>query len=60
MYSSDVESEDNNYNEGVDADEEDLDLPDDSDLDSSTDPDDYSFEHSEVFLTKFENESYAY
>ena len=56
----DVEPKDDNYNDGVDADDEDLEMADDSDLDSTTDADDYSFEHSEVFLTKFENEAYAY
>jgi hypothetical protein len=47
------------YLEGKDRDEDDLALPDDVDLDSSNDADDYDLDQAEILLTKQEIESFS-
>jgi hypothetical protein len=47
------------YLDGRDRDEDDLSLPDDVDLDSANDADDYDIEQAEILLTKQEIESFA-
>lgn len=53
----DVDSE--VYNEGKDNDFEDLNMPDDEDLDSTADFDDYDIYQAEILLNKQEVEAFA-
>jgi hypothetical protein len=53
----DVESE--AYREGRDGDAEDLSRPDDVDMDSTNDFDDYDIDQAEILLTKQEVEAFA-
>jgi len=54
-----VQDSNDSYVEGKDRDEDDLALPDDVDLDSSNDADDYDLDQAEILLTKQEIESFA-
>jgi len=54
-----VQDSNDNYLDGKDRDEDDLSLPDDVDLDSSNDADDYDLDQSEILLTKQEIEAFA-
>jgi len=54
-----LENESLAYTEGRDRDEEDLSLPDDVDMDSANDADDYDIEQAEILLTKQEIEAFA-
>lgn len=47
------------YREGRDGDADDLALPDDVDMDSTNDFDDYDIDQAEILLTKQEVEAFA-
>jgi len=53
------ENENNGYEQGRDADDEDLSLSDDIDMDSTNDADDYDVDHAEILLSKQEIEAFA-
>lgn len=55
----DAPSENTTYEEGRDADDEDLSLSDDIDMDSTNDADDYDVDHAEILLSKQEIEAFA-
>jgi len=53
------DNENNAYEQGRDADDEDLSLSDDIDMDSTNDADDYDVDHAEYLLSKQEIEAFA-
>jgi len=55
----DLDTENDGYTEGHDGDADDLALPDDVDMDSSNDFEDYDIDHAEVLLRKEEVEAFA-
>jgi len=54
-----VQESNDAYLDGKDRDEDDLALPDDVDLDSTNDADDYDLDQAEILLTKQEIEAFA-
>jgi len=55
----DIDAESEAYTEGHDADADDLALPDNVDMDSANDFDDYDIDHAEVLLRKEEIEAFS-
>jgi len=55
----DQDSDSDSYEEGRDADDEDLSLSDDQDMDSANDGEDYDADQAEILLTKQEIEAFA-
>jgi len=55
----DLDEESVNYQMGNDGDAEDLNLPDDVDMDSTNDFDDYDIDQAEILLNKQEVEAFA-